>query len=841
VTEVGPAPGLTLADLVGPSTSLAVAPDGTVLSGSAAGSILVFAPDEEDPARRLTGHTGGVLSVAVTADGRTAVSAGDDGTVRVWDLTTGTETRALTGHTDWVRSVAVTADGRTAVSAGDDGTVRVWDLTTGTEITPGRVQVISTTVPGLASDDRAETDHLGFGTEVHALARVLASKQTAPPLAVALLGDWGSGKSSFMHQLMQELERVEEIAKSTDGTPFCGRLLHVEFNAWHYADTHLWSGLVARLFEQLRKKLPDQEDALRLVDEDELRDEMKRLRHRRQDIDRQIELHRLAKSALDRLPFLVRRQAWPRTLAGLGAGARVTVGELKDSSQKLRRWTLGALVVFLLLLCITALLWLRGRVTVAVVSGIVSTAAAVAVPLLRWTRKRLQEICVGLGSSSDDEDEVHLAELLARRRAIADRLGSLEAELAETDPERRLTRFLAERSSTTDYAAYRGLVELVRRDLDALKEHLDDDTRIIVYVDDLDRCEPQRVVELLAAVHLMVAYPHVVVIVAVDARWLLTSLRHHYRELLAAADESELGSYESTPIEYLEKIFQIAVAVPPSGDLGSFFGALLPVDADAGGGAAGTALDTSPSGTAPAPVAGQTQSSATDQADGSEQQGVGLERDWRSDKRLRTSSPALPPPREVISIRDVLVHPQERAFAERLGPLLRTPRTAKRLANVYRVVRGAVAPDRLDGYLTDKEYEAVLVLLAIVLGRPLASPEIFGRLADPANETLQDALESGVPADADQQRPPGRDTATGAALADDYLPIGNVEETLADLRSLTLSCPDLEVYRRWLPVIARYSFRHRELTRAIRRGQHIDLTAARATRPPEAAPAPPGR
>jgi WD40 repeat protein len=79
----------------------------------------------------LTGHDGMARSVAVTADGATAVSGGDDSTVRVWDLATGRQRAELTGHADRVLTVAVTADGATAVSGGDDGTVRVWDLATG--------------------------------------------------------------------------------------------------------------------------------------------------------------------------------------------------------------------------------------------------------------------------------------------------------------------------------------------------------------------------------------------------------------------------------------------------------------------------------------------------------------------------------------------------------------------------------------------------------------------------------------------------------------------------------------------------------------------------------------
>jgi WD40 repeat protein len=59
-----------------------------------------------------------------------AVTAGDDGTGRVWDLRTGAVLTTLTGHDGSVRAVACgEVDGvAVAVTAGDDRTARVWDL-----------------------------------------------------------------------------------------------------------------------------------------------------------------------------------------------------------------------------------------------------------------------------------------------------------------------------------------------------------------------------------------------------------------------------------------------------------------------------------------------------------------------------------------------------------------------------------------------------------------------------------------------------------------------------------------------------------------------------------------
>src|SRR5262249_46805586 len=75
------------------------------------------------------GHTYAVLAVAFASDGQRVVSAGADGTVRLWDAKTAKEIDKYTEHKErWVRTVALTVDGAFALTGGDDTLMHVWEL-----------------------------------------------------------------------------------------------------------------------------------------------------------------------------------------------------------------------------------------------------------------------------------------------------------------------------------------------------------------------------------------------------------------------------------------------------------------------------------------------------------------------------------------------------------------------------------------------------------------------------------------------------------------------------------------------------------------------------------------
>src|SRR5262249_31911152 len=76
---------------------------------------------------RLTDSVYQVQSVSFSADDRLLATAGDDGTVRLWDTHTGKMLDLLTGHAGRIWCVAFSPDGRMLASAGRDGTVQLWD------------------------------------------------------------------------------------------------------------------------------------------------------------------------------------------------------------------------------------------------------------------------------------------------------------------------------------------------------------------------------------------------------------------------------------------------------------------------------------------------------------------------------------------------------------------------------------------------------------------------------------------------------------------------------------------------------------------------------------------
>lgn len=104
--------------------------------------------------------------------------------------------------------------------------------------------------------DAPQTDDaLNRRGDARRLAELACLKDNAPPLAIGVFGDWGSGKSTFMAMMHQEVERIGRDWQAEANTPFVTNVAQIRFNAWSFSDANLWASLAVEIFGGLRDEV----------------------------------------------------------------------------------------------------------------------------------------------------------------------------------------------------------------------------------------------------------------------------------------------------------------------------------------------------------------------------------------------------------------------------------------------------------------------------------------------------------------------------------------------------------------------------------------------------------
>jgi WD40 repeat protein len=110
--------------------ALAATPAGTTIAGVSASHAEVWDRGTGTSASFATGSRN--LAVAISADGRWLVTAGDGDVQEIWDLAHRPATAIpIEGPTGVVRAVAITPDATRVITAGDDRVISIWDRATG--------------------------------------------------------------------------------------------------------------------------------------------------------------------------------------------------------------------------------------------------------------------------------------------------------------------------------------------------------------------------------------------------------------------------------------------------------------------------------------------------------------------------------------------------------------------------------------------------------------------------------------------------------------------------------------------------------------------------------------
>jgi hypothetical protein len=718
-------------------------------------------------------------------------------------------------------------------------------------------------------------DSLGVRPYVEMLATIIANRRTEMPLSIGLFGPWGSGKSYFMGLLRGQVERL-----ATPGSAvYYEHIRQIGFNAWHYADTNLWASLADEIFDQLagpRNEVTAQREALSeaLFKEGSVHKELTAAVERgtKETARLQAEIREASKKRKDSAVALLRAAvrtpevkreldaAWKRLgVRDEAKQAQRLADELRgtepgdDEMRQLlaafgsRRVGIVAAVVLVVSLVVLGLQrWYVGGGLAAVATFVGSVFV-----VIRWINSGLEKLrTVASQIQADPPDREKLAKLTqaetsqrvlqAQLVEVNGRLEQIGRQLAELTPGKRLYSFVNDRAGGNTYRSRLGLISTIRRDFDHLVRLMDEwqqapirdaedkrslaIDRIVLYIDDLDRCSSRQVVEVLQAVHLLLAFKLFVVVVGVDPRWLLRSLETQYAELLTTTPGGPTNGWAATPQDYLEKIFNVPFALPRMSitSFGTLLGSLAQQgDADRGPGTASSAANgpaVSPGPPDKPEASSPSLAETPDEAQGdgarsdpSEQPTVPIEVEAESE--IQAVRRGKPPRIEVRPMTEA-----EIALLTALAPLVETPREAKRLVNLYRMIRATRDLGTTSTFLGSDgrpgEYEAVVILLGIVSAYsrlladlldapPSRTPPIPGGLLRRPSSTTWAAFVSDI-----------EPTADGDGWRNGI--VGNLPlESVAAWRGLhaglggatgLLTLSNIEAFQSWAPLTLRFSF-----------------------------------
>lgn len=299
----------------------------------------------------------------------------------------------------------------------------------------------------LLDDLPADIDALDFKPYIDTLADIISSSSTSTPLTIGVFGTWGSGKTSLMRMVCNQLPKSFRTTW---------------FDAWKYnRQEDLWRVLLLQTLNTIEGAIPDTKDEQAKQDREKLANMRMALYS---DINRK------------------------------------EVGRIEIDGEKLVATAAKGAI----------------RIGISFLPG-VSTLT-----------KLVKELHKGAEISEGLFDAI-------RRERIQIHIDQI--------------KFLED--------FHNKFTELVHDYLQVKNQ------RLVVFVDDLDRCLPEKVVEVLEAIKMFLDVPGCIFVLGIDQQVVARGIEIKYKEFGLPMDGKDEPKFMIEGIRYLEKIIQLPFQIPP--------------------------------------------------------------------------------------------------------------------------------------------------------------------------------------------------------------------------------------------------------------------------------------
>ncbi|MCY6483854.1 P-loop NTPase fold protein [Clostridium aestuarii] len=435
-------------------------------------------------------------------------------------------------------------------------------------------------------EEHCKDDYLNISKDIEAFVNLIVHEDLRLPLTIGIFGGWGAGKTFFADSLVKMIK-----------SNLNDKCVIVPFNAWNYYDSNIVVNLVYKIFDTINNKireikhddnnnefLKELNHYKEFLKEDKFNN-IKELNHKISILEENLKNNKkkLIEHIINNISSVVGEIDEFKSLLNQANDINDNIRELEQEFKKV------VSLISVIKENYKSVIWI----------AILGTVISVSLPLLKYSKihsgisEILTFILVGVKLTVKYISRITnnkllkkvLSEVGPNIQRINDRESCLtilkskrnkrECEFNQLNDDNITISFLRDyimkKLATNGYRDNMGFINTVKEDIDNLNSIINTKVindkelnlnKIILVVDDLDRCPEEKVVQVLQAIQLLLSTDMFIVILAVDSKWIDNCITSIYDKMINnKKNNNENKNFFA--INYLEKIIHIPFWIEP--------------------------------------------------------------------------------------------------------------------------------------------------------------------------------------------------------------------------------------------------------------------------------------